>query len=92
MNNEKTEKKEDIDELINMAEKFTKNADLMMEHVKKINPEILQVGQKDIEFNILSHATLISIIKDLHHIGIEGKNPKNVLKELKKLRKSRNIQ
>jgi hypothetical protein len=91
MNKEEPETKEDNDELINMAEKFTKNADLMMEQVKKVNPEILQVEQKDIEFNILSHATLISIINDLQHIGIEGKNPKKVLKELKKIRKSRNI-
>ena len=95
MSNEEVELNEDEKQLIDMTEDLLKNMEVIMgqtekvgQQIKKTNPEFLHVKQKDIEFNMLSQATLISIIKDLQHIGIDGKNPKNVLKELKKLRKS----
>ncbi|WP_321421752.1 hypothetical protein [uncultured Methanobacterium sp.] len=77
----------DVDLILKKADEVMEITESMMKELKKSNIEFPE--QKDVEFNILSHNTLISIIKDLQQIGIDGKNPKKVLKELKKLRKSR---
>ncbi|MEN6291009.1 MAG: hypothetical protein ABFD07_03190 [Methanobacterium sp.] len=77
----------DVDLILKKAEEAMEISEFMIKELEKGNVPI--PDQKDVEFKILSHATLISIIKDLQSIGIEGKNPKKVLKELKKLRASR---
>lgn len=77
----------DMDLILQKAEEAMEISELMIKELEKGNVPI--PDKKDIEFKMLSHATLISIIKDLQAIGIEGKNPKKVLKELMKLRASR---
>ncbi|MCZ3364487.1 MULTISPECIES: hypothetical protein [Methanobacterium] len=77
----------DVDLILKKAEEAMEISEFMIKELEKGNVPI--PDKKDVEFKILSHATLISIIKDLQSIGIEGKNPKKVLKELKKLRASR---
>jgi len=89
MKDENPEKMKDFDTVVERAEALLKNADELMELTKEINPELIKPKEEDIVFNTFTHSTLISIIKDLQQIGIDGKNPKKVLKELKKLRKSR---
>lgn len=76
-----------MDLFMQKAEEQMEICEFMINELEKGNVKI--PDQKDFEFSILSHATLISIIKDLQTIGIEGKNPKKVLKELKKLRASK---